>query len=97
MTGILLVWMLGCTNGKTEENMEGVSFVDFCGYPKCPVLSNASARVALGPHCGGRILEYSLHGKNVIKLDPKQDGWIYRPANRPSILAADVSISARRW
>lgn len=76
---VLLIWMLKCINGKTEEKMEGVSFMDFGSYPKCPVLSNASTRVILGPHCGGRILEYSLNGVNVIKLDPKQDGWIYAP------------------
>lgn len=57
--------------------MKGAGFMDFCGYSKCPVLSNTSTRVILGPHCGGRVLEYALNGVNVIKLDPKQEGWMY--------------------
>lgn len=63
--------------------MEGVRFMDFRKYANCPVLSNASTRVVLGPHCGGRVLEYSLNGENVLRLHPKQDGWIYDPGKPP--------------
>jgi len=63
---------------------EGVGYIDFSGYSKCPVLSNAFTRVILGPHCGGRVLEYALNGVNVIKLDPKQEGWTYVPG-KPGI------------
>lgn len=58
--------------------------MDFGGYSNCPVLSNASTRVVLGPPCGGRVLEYALNGVNVLKLDPKQEGWRYN-ADKPKI------------
>jgi hypothetical protein len=53
--------------------------VEFFGYSDCVRLENEKVRVILGHHCGGRILEYSLKGENVIYLDPTQKGWIYKP------------------
>ena len=73
-----------CVSGAADGKRDGVGFMDFCGYAKCPVLSNASTRVVLGPHCGGRVLEYSLNGINVLALDPKQDGWVNAPG-KPQI------------
>ena len=55
--------------------------VDYAGYSGCIRLENENTRVILESHCGGRVLEYSWKGKNVIKLDPKQDGWIYKPGD----------------
>jgi hypothetical protein len=40
--------------------------VEFGKYQACPVLENESCRVVLGPHIGGRVLEYSLGGKNAL-------------------------------
>jgi len=68
----------------TEKTWSGVSFIDYHGYSRCPVLSNTTTRVVLGPDCGGRVLEYALQGTNVLQLDPKQEGWIAAP-DKPKI------------
>ena len=57
----------------------GTSRADFFGYSGCIVLQNDTTRVVLGHHAGGRVLEYSLHGKNSLWLDPAQEGWEMKP------------------
>lgn len=54
------------------------SRVDFHGYSDCIQLDNGHARVVLGHHCGGRVLEYSVGGENAMALDPDQAGWTRR-------------------
>ncbi len=61
---------------------EDGSVIDYAGYRHCVVLKNKKTRVVLGPHCGGRVLEYSFNGRNSIYLDPAQNGWIYDPTKR---------------
>jgi len=57
----------------------GVSRVDFFGYTQCLALENEVTRVVLCHQAGGRVLEYSLHGKNSIWLDPADAGWVMQP------------------
>ncbi len=59
--------------------MVRVSRVEFHGYADCIRLENANARVTLGHHCGGRVLEYSWQGVNLLALDPNQAGWTFEP------------------
>ena len=42
--------------------------ITYVGYPDCIELSNATTRVVLCP-VGGRVLEYSLRGKNALYLE----------------------------
>ncbi len=65
---------IGQNTGKT-----GAAFVDYCGYSNCIRLENDNTRVILSPHCGGRVLEYSLNGKNSLYINPNQNGWVYHP------------------
>lgn len=60
----------------------GTAMVDFAGYTGCIELRNESTRVVLGPHVGGRLLSYSLDGRESIWRDPKQDGWTYTPGQK---------------
>ncbi len=53
------------------------SRVDFHGYSDCVQLDNGHARVILGHHCGGRVLEYSVGGENAVALNPEQAGWTW--------------------
>jgi hypothetical protein len=58
---------------KTEQT-------EFFGYDACIALENgAGTRVVVSPAAGGRVLEYSLNGENVLYLDPAQQGWRHRP------------------
>ena len=58
---------------------EGTGRVDFHGYTDCVRLENDVCRVVLCHQTGGRVLEYSWKGTNVIYLDPKQAGRTYDP------------------
>lgn len=58
---------------------EGTSIISFHGYSGCVKLDNGEVSVILDPNCGGRVLEYSLNGENLIYLDPEQDGWMLSP------------------
>lgn len=57
----------------------GAGYIDYAGYKNCIFLENKDTRVVLGPHCGGRVLEYSLKGRNIIALDESQNGWMNTP------------------
>ena len=57
--------------------------VDFAGYSRCPVLINDHARVVLGPHAGGRLLDYSVKGVSALYRDSSQDGWTWAPGRPP--------------
>lgn len=63
----------------TPWAMDGVRTVDYYGYSGCLALENGSTRVVLGPHCGGRTLEYALNGDNILYLDPEHAGETYTP------------------
>lgn len=58
-------------------------WMEFAGYTDCPYLENDEVRVVLGPHMGGRVLEYAYRGENVLMLDPHQNGWVYKEGERP--------------
>jgi|EP01047_Picozoa_sp_COSAG01_P007038 hypothetical protein len=60
--------------------------VTYHGYDDATLLQNSSgARVVLTGHGGGRVLEYSLGGVNVIYLGTQhtggqsQEGWKWKP------------------
>lgn len=45
------------------------------GYDDCVSLSDGPARLVLGHHAGGRVLEFSFHGVPAVHTDPAYDGW----------------------
>lgn len=59
----------------TATAADGVSVVSFHGYNDCLRISNGDAVVTLCPAAGGRVLEYSVGGTNVLYLDPEDAGW----------------------
>lgn len=62
----------------SATSFPGVSYVDYFGYKGCVLIENKTTRVILCQQVGARVLEYSLNGKNVIWLDPQQEGWAPR-------------------
>jgi hypothetical protein len=71
----------------------GTSRVDYFGYTQCVQLENETTRVILCHQAGGRVLEYSLHGKNSLWLDAAQKGWELRPnATAPDLGAGRFDI-----
>ncbi|MGB7325879.1 MAG: hypothetical protein WBD31_13475 [Rubripirellula sp.] len=51
---------------------------EYYGYERCIRLSNSSTTVTLCPEAGGRVLEYSLDGVNVLYLPAGDEGWTYQ-------------------
>ena len=63
-----------CT-GLDATAADGASVVDFYGYDNCIQLKNDSTTAILCPASGGRVLSYSLNGKNVLYLPKGDEGW----------------------
>ncbi len=73
------VLLNGCTTSLTNDRTVGASLIDYHGYSGCIALENQNTRVVLGPHCGGRVLEYSWKGTNSLVLNPRNKGRVYEP------------------
>ena len=72
----------------------GAQIVDYYGYDNCIELSNAKTRVVLCPAAGGRVLEYSVDGKNVLYLPAGSEGWRATKENKRGKMLEKVN--ARR-
>ena len=48
-------------------------------YDSCIELSNTAVRVVLDPNVGGRVLEYTIDGRNVLYTNPNDDGKLWTP------------------
>lgn len=62
----------------------------FGGYSKAIELRNENVRVVLCPQVGGRVLEYSLNGKNALYLSDTDRNW--KPGDRPQSSAGRFDI-----
>ena len=65
-----------------KDKADGAEFVFSHGYDGCVKLSNGIVEVILEPNCGGRVIEYSLNGKNALYLNPEHNGWVYKPGEK---------------
>jgi hypothetical protein len=62
------------------------SWIDYAGYRGCVALENTDTRVVLGPHVGGRVLEYAWRGENALWLDAAHNGITVTPGQRTPLL-----------
>ncbi len=69
---------------------EGAAIVEYFGYQAAVELKNEDFRVILCPEVGGRILEYSCDGKNVLFLSEEDRQWL--PGHRPAASAGRFDI-----
>ena len=74
---IVLTWAMAAPSSIAAQQARGARIIEHSGYSDCIELFNDSTRIVLCPAVGGRILEYSLNGKNSLYLDPKQTGWLW--------------------
>lgn len=65
--------------------------ISHVGYPDCIELSNATTRVVLCP-VGGRVLEYSVQGKNALYLEEAVTGKDYVPGKPAEMSAGRFDI-----
>ncbi len=71
----------GCSPAASaaEAAHAGTGLVEFAGYKDCISLKNDHVSVVLGPHCGGRVMGYSLGKKQAIHLAAGQNGRTWEP------------------
>jgi len=92
---LVLFSLMGVFAGPARgtDVVSGARVVKFYGYADCIRLENKTTRVILCPAAGGRVLEYSLHGKNALYLPPGDEGWTYEPGGkRGSVTAGRFDI-----
>ena len=53
------------------RSAEGARVVSFHDFNNCIELKNKMARAVLCPAAGGRVLEFSIQGKNALWLNPE--------------------------
>lgn len=82
IASILLAASFAACLLQTCRAEEGAEVVSFYGYDDCIRLFNDQATVTLCPAAGGRVLEYSIGGTNVLYLPEGDEGWLYEPAKR---------------
>lgn len=64
--------------------------ISYYGYASAVELKNSTTRVVLCPEVGGRVLEYSLNGKNVLYLSDTEKNW--KPGQKPESSAGRFDI-----
>ena len=76
------------------SSQEGVQVIDYYGYDDCIELKNETTRVVLCPGAGGRVLEYSLNGRNALYNPPGGEGfrWDAEKNKRGSMMAGRFDI-----
>ncbi|MFK8111185.1 MAG: alpha/beta hydrolase [Rubripirellula sp.] len=76
---------------------DGSEVVNYYGYDDCIRLHNHRVRVTLCPAAGGRVLEYSLDGKNMMYLPPGDEGWQFsQDAERAPMNAGRFDIGPEK-
>ena len=78
------------------SELQAAKTISFFGHDDCIQLSNKRTRVILCPAVGGRVLEYSLDGKNALYLDPEEEGWTYEPGKRIDVSAGRFDIGPEK-
>lgn len=64
--------------------------VTWYGYQHAVEITNGDCRVVLGPEVGGRVLEYSIAGKNVLYVSDQEKAW--REGMKPQTSAGRFDI-----
>ncbi|WP_246151329.1 DUF4380 domain-containing protein [Rubripirellula reticaptiva] len=72
-----MLWVVSILGGEFLMAADA-EVTAYYGYEHCIRLSNSSTTVTLCPEAGGRVLEYSLDGVNVLFLPAGDEGWTYR-------------------
>jgi hypothetical protein len=74
----------------SAQDKPGASVKPFYGYSQAIELSNGKVRVIISPESGGRILEYSLNGRNALYLSEDEKSWT--PGKPPQASAGRFDI-----
>lgn len=93
--GITAVSVCAALLSLTTVRGEEARRIKYVGYPDCIELSNATTRVVLCP-IGGRVLEFSLQGKNALYLEEAATGKDYVPGESAEMSAGRFDIGPEK-
>ena len=86
---VFVLVICSSVTGLAEE-FEGVRRTAYFGYSAAIELTNGPIKVILCPEVGGRVLEYSLNGKNSLFLSDDEKTW--KPGDPPRSSAGRFDI-----
>ena len=69
---VALIWVFA--GAMQLAAAEGARVFSFYGFKDCIELKNKTARAVLCPASGGRVLEFSIYGRNALWLNPDEAG-----------------------
>ena len=84
------LWLLFSTAAFSSNT------TNFGIYHDCPVLENATTRVVLCPQVGGRVLEYSIGGKNALFVSEYEKTGVESEIGRKSPSAGRFDIGPEK-
>ena len=88
---------LGVSTGTAaDKDTPGARVIKFFGYDDCIELTNKNTRVVLCPAAGGRVLVYSLDGKNSLFLDESEKSFHYAPGKSAPMSAGRFDIGPEK-
>jgi len=77
-TGLVLIGLVSWTTAAEPAKSQTAPtsrVVQFHGYARAIELTRGSARAVLCPEVGGRVLEFSVAGKDAMMLDDSEKAW----------------------
>lgn len=74
---IVILLFLICQKSESKTKR-----IDTLGYKNCIQITNANCKVILDPNVGGRVLVYSIENKNVLYINPANNGVLYEPGEK---------------
>lgn len=77
-------------SARRGSDSENARFTKYFGYDQAVELTGGRTRVVLCPQAGGRVLEYSLNGKNALYFDDAEKSW--RPGKSVPLSAGRFDI-----
>ena len=80
--------IVSLTASTSAVEPKGVRVISYYGYDDCIRLENQKTRVTLCPAAGGRVLQYSLDGKEALYLPQGVEGWVYESADSQGAMDA---------
>lgn len=89
-TALVLAVTVSVTQMQDALSAEGARVVEWHGYKQAIELTNEHVRVVLCPEVGGRVLEYSLDGENILYVSPEERAW--KPGDNPPSSAGRFDI-----
>ena len=90
LSAVVFICSIQTSQDLVSAPVHAAEFIAYHGYSQAIELKNSTTRVVLCPQVGGRVLEYSLNGDNVLYLSEAEKSW--QPGMKPQSSAGRFDI-----